>query len=186
MDNGDKFDSLDDILPTKTPHGEEEPSAVRRAIMKPQIQNICNDCHSTCSTCNSSNSETNCLACQAGLEFIAKGPAPNTTGVCVSPAGKENDTFLHKFNSAVVLLTMVILLALLVVVGIVLRLTTTSKSKLRDSYTYNRVEDTGLLSEYDDNVMDDAFLTYKQLKSKFKDMPTDDDDEEEEDAANKV
>lgn len=103
----------------------------------------------------------------------------------MSPAGKENETFIHKFNSGIVLSTMAILMALLVVVGIVilvLRLTT-NKSKLRDSYTYNRVEDTGLLSEYDDNVLDDAFLTYKQLKSKFKDMPTDD---EEEEVANKV
>lgn len=74
------------------------------------------------------------------------------------------------------------LFALGVVFGLVwlfLRLTR-RKSKLRDSYAYDRVNETGLLSEYDDEVLDDAFLTYKQLKSKFTDGVDDEEEEEEE------
>lgn len=73
----------------------------------------------------------------------------------------------------------------LVVLAIVcvLRVVVRKKSKLRDSYAYDRVNEEMLLSgddeEYDEEVLHDAFLSYKELKSKFKDEPEEEDEGED-------
>lgn len=167
----------------------------KRDIMKPQIQNICGDCHSTCSTCASSGAESECLACQQGLTFIAHHAATrknntnatssnSTTGVCVSPISQANQSVIHTFNAHLIWISVGVLAILALLVAIIVALVRLPKrssstkhhaSKLRDSYTYDRVDDSALLSDYDDQVLDDAFLSYKELKSKFNDDPDDDD-----------
>lgn len=201
-----QFNSLDDILPTRATTTEASstiPSVAdkikTRAIMKPQIQNICGDCHSTCLTCTASHAESNCLTCQEGLTFIANkattsssSPATNsnstsnstttittTTGFCVSPVAQlASQTVIHKLNANLFWVAMGILAGLACIVGLIF-LAVRGPRKMRDTYAYDRVNETGLLAEYDDDVLDDAFLTYKQLKSKFKDEPSDGEEEEE-------
>lgn len=216
-----QYDSLDDILPTaKTPmqmsgggtsSTRVEPSSPqadsdtppstsseeKRDIMKPQIQNICGDCHSTCLTCASSAAESECLACQQGLTFIAhhattsknntNGSSNATTGVCVSPISQANQSVIHTFNAHLIWISMGILAILALLVAIIVALVRLPKgsstknhaAKLRDSYTYDRVNDSALLSDYDDGQVldDDDFLTYKELKSKFNDMPSTDEED---------
>lgn len=228
-DNGDEFDqfnSLDDILPTTRitlptdkqqqqkrrrssattiiGTGERETTASsdeKRAIMKPQIQNICGDCHSTCLTCASSDVASDCLECQTGLSFIANPTtiissttsttatnSTKTSGLCVSPVAQANQSTIHKFNANLVWMSLAILAVLVALVGVIVvvgrRMVPTKKTaKLRDSYAYDRVNDTGLLDDYDEEeqeeVLHDAFLTYNELKNKFRDDPDDEGDDEE-------
>lgn len=180
-DAANEFNSLDDILPSTTPRTT---ATQKRDIMKPQIQNICGDCHSTCSTCASSNAETDCWTCQQGLAFIAHDtsapPVQNATrtGVCVSPVAQANQSVIHQFNANLIWMSLGALAILSLFVAVIVALIRVpNKSKLRDTYTYDRVDDAALLSEYEEDVLDDAFLSYKELKSKFKDQPTDDEDD---------
>lgn len=203
-----QFNSLDDILPTRTTTTDASssiPSATdkikTRAIMKPQIQNICGDCHSTCLTCTTSHAESDCLTCQEGLTFIANkattsslSSATNssstnnntttittTTGFCVSPVAQlASQTVIHKLNANLFWVAIGILAGLACIVGLIFFVVRGPRN-MRDTYAYDRVNETGLLAEYDDDVLDDAFLTYKQLKSKFKDEPSDGEEDEEED-----
>lgn len=170
VSNSSKYSSLDNILPISVTSSNQE-----RAIMKPQIQKICEICHSTCSQCNDGG-EGDCTECQAGLALIT--PSSNsTTGVCVSPAAIGDESLIRNLNQHVVFTSVMIILLLVVLSGVLFFLfRKQTVSKLRDSYAYDRVESSAAASAYDEEVLDDAFLTYKQLKSKYMDFHDDDPD----------
>lgn len=75
------------------------------------------------------------------------------------------------------------LLLIVAIVVLLLKRLPSRQSKLRDSYAYDRVEDAGLLSdaEDDEDALGGAFLSYKQLKSRFKDTASDEENDHEDD-----